>query len=187
MKVLIVVDAQNDFIDGALGTPEAVAAVPHIVDKIKNYNRKDLLIIKTLDAHSNNYLNTFEGKRLPVKHCIYGTEGQKFNDKIEDAIFHDARDGWIIQIDKYSFGTTDIENVIHKMCSFLGAIDVRNDLEIELVGFCTDICVISNALLLRTQFPSTKITVDAQCCAGTTPEKHAAALEVMKSCMIDVI
>ena len=187
MKVLIVVDAQNDFIDGVLGTPEAVAAVPHIVDKIKKYDNKDSLIIETLDTHSSNYLNTFEGERLPVKHCIYGTEGQKINDKIEDAIFHDAMNARLTHIDKYSFGATDIKNIIYQWCKFFGVTDVRNDLEIELVGFCTDICVISNALLLRTQFPSTKIAVDAQCCAGTSPEKHAAALEVMKSCMIDVI
>ncbi len=164
MKTLIVIDMQNDFIDGSLGTKEAVAIVERVKNKIEEYKANGDEIIFTRDTHGENYLDTPEGKKLPVPHCIKGTQGWQ----IKDALMVDG--GKII--DKPSFGYT-------------GWNEMTFD-EIELVGVCTDICVVSNALILKALFPNIKISVDSSCCAGVTPETHNFALETMKMCQIEV-
>lgn len=183
-KILVVVDMQNDFIDGALGTPEAVAIVDNVVEKIRETTLDDDIFV-TLDTHSEiDYLESNEGKHLPVGHCFYGTDGWRLNSKIEEALrettyVYDPHPRYHLGT-KNTFGSTDlvkeIGNIIH-----------YNSAEITLVGVCTDICVISNALLLKTYFPEARIVVDASCCAGSTPEKHEAALKVMESCQIDIV
>ena len=163
-KTLIVIDMQNDFIDMALGTKEAVAIVPKVRAKIEEYVKNGDEIIYTRDTHGENYLDTPEGEKLPVPHCIRGTKGWG----IYDGLYVD---GCKI-IDKPTFGWKEwnaekLENV-------------------EIVGLCTDICVVSNAMIIKTFFPDAEVTVDASCCAGVTPETHSAALETMKMCQIDV-
>lgn len=165
MKTLIVVDMQKDFIDGSLGTPEARAIVPKVREKIQAYKSRGDEIIFTRDTHFSDYLTTFEGKHLPVVHCVSGTEGWAIAQGLEVP-------GCQV-IDKRTFGWT-------------GWAD-RTFEEIELIGLCTDICVVSNALILRALFPSTRIVVDASCCAGVTPDSHKAALLTMKMCQIEVI
>ncbi|MBR3646080.1 MAG: cysteine hydrolase [Lachnospiraceae bacterium] len=172
MKTLVVVDMQKDFIDGALGTKEAVAIVDNVKKKIEKYRKEGNQIIFTRDTHGIDYLNTQEGKNLPVEHCIEGTEGWQIAKELEvrpeDTV-----------INKISFGHNwykDIEN---------NPDFIKGD-EIELVGLCTDICVISNALGLKTMFPERPITVDASCCAGVTPQSHTNALEAMKMCQISI-
>lgn len=178
-KLLIVVDMQNDFIDGSLGSPEAQAIVENVCEKIEAYKAEGWEIIYTRDTHNENYLDTPEGKILPVKHCIYGTNGWELNGKVQQMLGR----VWGYPYNKPTFGCKEmVKNIVsdHK--------DAPYD-EIELVGLCTDICVISNAMLLKNAFYDkfVTITVDASCCAGVTPEKHKAALEVMKSCQINVI
>ena len=167
MKTLIVIDMQNDFISGSLGTKEAQAIVPNVKKKIEEYKSRGDEIIFTQDTHYENYLETNEGKHLPVEHCIVNTNGWEIADGLEVEkcqYIHKPTFGWMHwDWNDYSFK------------------------EVELVGLCTDICVVSNALILKAQFPNANITVDASCCAGVTPEKHKAALEVMKSCQINVI
>ena len=166
MKTLIVIDMQNDFISGSLGTKEAQAIVPNVKKKIEEYKARGDEIIFTRDTHQSDYLETNEGKHLPIKHCINGTYGWIIADEVNYPEYK--------HINKRTFGYTfwNYEEEFE---------------EIELVGLCTDVCVISNALILKAQFPKINITVDASCCAGVTPEKHKAALEVMKSCQINVI
>ena len=165
MKTLIVIDMQNDFVTGSLGTKEAQAIVPNVKKKIQEYVNRGDQIIFTRDSHYSNYLQTQEGKMLPVEHCIYDTEGWEIVDELE--VMN------CIYVNKTSFGWD-------------GWLKLNYE-EIELIGVCTDICVISNALILKAQFPEVKITVDASCCAGVTPGLHEAALKVMKSCQINVI
>lgn len=165
-KILIVVDAQNDFIDGCLGSENAVAAIPNIKKKIEEYKTRGDDIIFTRDTHYDDYLKTNEGKHLPVEHCIKDTYGWQITEKL-------SVEGCPC-IDKESFG--------FRYWEMLG----DNIDEIELVGFCTDICVVSNALILKATFPEINITVDASCCAGVTPESHQAALTTMKMCQISV-
>ena len=168
-KVLIVVDMQNDFITGALGSAEAQAIVPNVIEKVKNFEGE---ILFTRDTHyKDNYFATLEGDKLPVLHCVENTYGWQIIEELNPYIKHSAN-----IIDKFTFGYEDWNEAFDSI-----------DLEFELCGVCTDICVISNALALRMFYPDAKITVDASCCAGVTPEKHAAALEVMKSCQIEVI
>lgn len=172
-KILIVIDMQNDFITGPLGTPEARTIVPNVKKKIEDFVAMGYDVLFTQDTHDKyRYPNSHEGRYLPVKHCIPGESGWN----IVDGIW---RDDWgtKICIFKYAFGH-DWGFTLRRMkdCS-----------EIWLIGVCTDICVISNALDIRTSYPEIDIIVDASCCAGTTPEKHKAALEVMKSCHIDII
>ena len=168
MKALIIIDMQNDFISGSLGTPEAQAIVPKVAEKLKRDSYLDDEIIFTQDTHFDyNYFDTNEGKHLPVRHCIRATYGWFVHPSIDDQEF--------LHIEKNSFGYIPWKCV-------LDGFD-----EIELVGLCTDICVVSNALILKALFPEATITVDASCCAGTTPENHKAALQVMKSCQINVI
>lgn len=186
MKLLVLVDLQNDFIDGALGTPEAQAIVPRVVKKIKNINKEDTLVLFTKDTHYDNYMETLEGKMLPVPHCIENTKGWGINKEISGVV--DKTEGMLIyssnkiinsRIYKNTFGSDDLRELLIKN---------KDDIEeVELCGLCTDICVVSNALMARQALPNTKIVVDASCCAGVTPEKHLAALEVMKSCQINVI
>ncbi len=165
MKTLIVIDMQNDFITDALGTKEAQAIVENVKAKIAAYKAAGDEIIFTRDTHSENYLETPEGKKLPVVHCVKGTTGWE----IADGLFVEGAK----IIDKPSFG-------------WMGWKDLSFE-EIELVGLCTDICVVSNALILKATFPEVPISVDAKCCAGVTVESHNAALTTMKMCQIDVV
>lgn len=172
-KVLVIIDMQNDFIDGSLGTKEAQVIVPKIVEKIKSF---DGLIYITMDTHEKDYLDTQEGKNLPIKHCIYKTYGWNLNNEISSEIH--AYSNYL----KPTFGSIELAN------DLVYNFKTRTDLdEIILVGLCTDICVISNALLLKAFLPEVKITVDASCCAGVTPESHKNALEAMKMCQINII
>lgn len=170
MKLLIVVDMQNDFIDGALGTPEAQAIVPNVIAKIKNH---DGLVLSTRDTHYANYMETQEGKNLPVPHCIQGTFGWEIQSDIQ-ALLTEA------PIDKPTFGSTVLGErllSLHK----------ETPLEcITLIGLCTDICVISNAMIAKAFLPEVPVTVDASCCAGVTPATHLQALEAMKMCQIQI-
>lgn len=168
-KLLVVIDMQNDFIDGALGTPEALAIVPRVVAKIKDYPRGD--VFATRDTHPVEYLSTQEGLYLPVEHCIEGTQGWQIRPEIAELIDADHI------IDKPTFGSTELGVTISSIAS-------KEDIEVELVGLCTDICVVSNALLLKAMLPEVRISVDPACCAGVTPAKHEAALETMRSCQI---
>lgn len=175
-KILVVIDMQEDFVNGALGTDEAKAIVPKIKSKIRDYNTNINLVWATQDSHQKNYLATQEGQHLPIQHCIRDTDGWRIIPELGkeyiDEVFY-----------KNSFGSTDmILSIERELESTISAAT-----EIEFVGVCTDICVVSNALLVKTMFPEMKITVDASCCAGVTPQKHKAALEVMKSCHIDII
>jgi nicotinamidase-related amidase len=175
-RVLIVVDMQNDFVSGSLGTKEAQAIVPNVVKKIKEYSSDKTYneILFTMDMHTSNYLNTLEGKYLPVEHCIENTYGCELVDEVKE-----LNNGYTTYL-KSGFGSI-------KLFDYLYEIPYDCFDEIEVIGLCTDICVISNVLMLRSGLPDKKITVDASCCAGTTPEKHKAALEVMKSCQIEII
>ena len=172
-KILIVVDMQKDFVDGALGTPEAVAIVPAVVQKISQFSGK---IYATLDTHPENYMETSEGKKLPVPHCIKGTSGWELDKDVASALA--GRDHTIVE--KPTFGSLQLPELIMS--------DIKGEPEaIELLGLCTDICVVSNALILKAAFPDAEISVDASLCAGVTPESHNAALEVMKMCQINVV
>ena len=174
-KILIVVDMQNDFITGSLGSKDAEAIVPAVVNKIKEYIDKDDQIFLTQDTHYNNYLDTQEGKNLPVPHCIKETPGWDLADEIEEAI----KGKNCLRLFKNTFGCTGL-------IPSLSLFDSK-DTEIELVGLCTDICVISNAMIAKAALPEAKITVDASCCAGVTPESHKNALNAMKAVQINVI
>ena len=172
-KTLIVVDMQNDFITGPLGTPEARAIVPNVKKKIEAYRMVGDQVIFTMDTHFSDYFATHEGRYLPVEHCHHGTLGWEITPSIEPIPISEPT------MLKGTFGGTWWhEDMLMKIFKYR---------KIELVGVCTDICVISNALILRSLVPYVDIIVDASCCAGTTPEKHKAALEVMKSCHIDII
>ena len=161
-KTLIVVDMQNDFIDGALGTKEAVAIVPNVKKKIQEYVVNGAEIIYTRDTHTEDYMNTNEGKNLPVPHCIKGTQGWE----IADGLYVEK----CKIVDKPTFG-------------YIGWADYQFE-EVELIGLCTDICVVSNALMIKALFPEINVSVDASCCAGVTPQSHEAALTTMKMCQI---
>lgn len=171
MKVLVVVDMQNDFIDGALGTPEAQAILPSVVELVRGF---DGTVFFTRDTHQENYMDTAEGKKLPVPHCIQGTQGWEIAPPLETLRETAA-------IDKITFGST-------QLASDMMALASKETIEsITLVGLCTDICVISNALVLKASLPETPIAVIASCCAGVTPQTHQNALEAMKLCQIDII
>ena len=175
MKLLIVVDMQNDFIDGALGTPEAQAIVPNVKKKIAEYMNSGDAIVFTRDTHDRNYLDTQEGKKLPHPHCIKGTKGWEIKDGLTF--------GGSNIVDKVTFG---YDSWMHYL-SYFDIVNVNEVDSIEIVGLCTDICVISNAMILKAQFHETPIIVDSSCCAGVTPESHTCALEAMKRCQIEVI
>ena len=179
-NILIVVDMQNDFIDGSLGTKEAQAVVPKVVERINEAKAKNWNIYYTQDTHYDDYLNTQEGKKLPVKHCIYGTKGYELNPDVLSAMVEYPTSGY----NKNTFGCMDLADDIQWIARDE---DYEKELNIELVGLCTDICVVSNALLLKAYLPEATISVNASCCAGVTPEKHKAALETMASCQINII
>ncbi len=171
MNVLIAVDLQNDFIDGALGTAEAVSMLPNAVEKIKNF---DGLVLATRDTHDAGYLNSQEGKNLPVPHCIKDTEGWEISPEVNKLLKEEP-------IDKPTFGSIELGLRLKE-------IDQREGIDsITLIGLCTDICVISNAMIAKAFLPEVPIKVDASCCAGVTQESHLRALEAMKICQIEVI
>ena len=172
-KILIVVDMQKDFVDGALGTKEAAAIVPNVVSKIKNFDGD---IIVTYDTHFENYMETSEGKNLPVSHCIKDTDGWELDRNVEEAL--EGKD--YIAVEKPTFGSLDLPEILSENYD-------ENEISIELIGLCTDICVVSNAIILKAAFYETPISVDASCCAGVTPESHKAALATMKMCQINVV
>lgn len=177
MKYLVVIDAQKDFVNGALRNEEAIRTLPKLVEKIRQFNTNGEdpgLIICTKDTHGPYYLDTLEGKNLPIEHCIDGTEGWKLCDQVREVL----ESKHFMFVYKPTFGSVKLLNFASE--------NIKPEDSIEIVGYCTDICVISNALLLRAACPNTPITVDASCCAGVTVEKHKAALEVMKSCQIQV-
>lgn len=169
---LVVVDMQKDFVDGALGTEEAVRIIPAAEEKIRSFDGE---IFITYDTHFDDYLNTAEGKKLPVPHCIYGTPGWELNRVIGEAVEERPH----IKVQKYTFGSTTLPHLMAEIAD-------GEDFSIELIGLCTDICVVSNALILKAHFPEAPIAVDAACCAGVTPELHEAALKTMRSCQIEV-
>lgn len=172
MNILIVVDMQNDFIDGSLGTNEAVDIVPRVVNKVKSFIGE---VIFTMDTHQSNYLTTVEGVNLPIKHCIEGTKGWNISSHLLNLVP-------LKTINKSTFGCRDLPKII------LDMLDEKEEneeqLEITLVGLCTDICVISNAIVLKTFFPESKIIVDENCCAGVTPLSHKNAINSLKVCHI---
>ena len=168
-KILIVVDMQNDFIGGALGSDMAQAILPNVKTKVEEYKKSGDAVLFTRDTHHKDYLETQEGKYLPVEHCIEGTDGHLIADGLD-------ADGCEI-FDKPTFGSLELAQKI--------AADGYD--EIELCGLCTDICVVSNALILKAQIPEIKVSVDARCCAGVTEESHKAALLTMKMCQVNVI
>ncbi len=169
--ILIVVDMQNDFIDGALGTAEAVAIVPAVKAKIKGFDGK---VIFTRDTHFENYLETQEGKNLPVEHCIKNTYGWEIRAELDELRSTQA-------VDKITFGSSELPGI-------LKAENEKEEIRsVTLIGLCTDICVISNAMVIKAFLPETQVLVDAACCAGVTPESHKTALAAMKMCQIAII
>lgn len=169
MKLLAVIDMQNDFIDGTLGTKEAAAIVQNVAAKIEAYKAAGEAIAFTRDTHGPNYLETQEGRNLPVVHCVEGTRGWQISDRLNT---DNAR-----IFNKPAFGS----NALAEYAASLAGLE-----EIELVGLCTDICVISNAFVLKAALPETKITVDSSCCAGVTPESHKNALNAMRMCQVEI-
>lgn len=181
-KVLVVIDAQVDFITGALRNEEAIKAVPNIVKKINDFDGDYILV--TMDTHDENYLESKEGKKLPVKHCVKGTKGWQLQEDIKKALIeHDAKEGKnVMFFQKPTFGSTSMAEFIELDEAFEG------ELDIEIIGFVSSICVISNALLLKTfLFDRADISVDTKCIAGLNKENNDSAIEVMKSCQINII
>lgn len=172
-NVLVVVDMQNDFVDGALGTKEAEAIVDRVAAKIAGFEGR---IYATLDTHGEDYLETAEGKKLPVSHCIRGTKGWQLNEKVQSALSERGYEA----VEKPTFGSLALVERLRELKE-------QEEIRVELAGLCTDICVVSNALLLKANFPEMEISVDASCCAGVTPQTHGAALETMKMCQIDIL
>lgn len=170
---LVVVDMQKDFVDGSLGTKEAVAIVPRVAEKIKNFDGD---IFVTYDTHFEDYLSTAEGRKLPVEHCIKGTEGWELDAQVAQAL----EDKEYTSVEKLTFGSVELPKLIAQRAG-------KEDFTIELIGLCTDICVVSNALILKANYPQKRISVSAQCCAGVTPESHKAALSVMGMCQIEIM
>ena len=168
MKILVVVDMQNDFIDGALGTSEAVAIVPYVKQVIESFDGK---VFFTRDTHFDDYMNTQEGKNLPVPHCIKGSDGWQIRPELDSLRKTEA-------IDKVTFGSSALVDVLKKE---------KNIEEITFIGLCTDICVISNVAVVKAFFPEIPISVDAKACAGVTPQSHRTALEAMKAIQVKII
>ena len=170
---LVVVDIQNDFVSGALGTAEAQAIIPAACNKIRGFDGE---IFVTYDTHFENYLDSAEGKKLPVVHCVKGTEGWKQNPAIDKAL--EGKNATAVE--KLTFGSVELPELIKKAAG-------EEDFDITLIGLCTDICVVSNALILKASFPEKKIAVDPSCCAGVTPDSHNAAITTMKMCQIEIL
>lgn len=171
-KFLVVVDMQKDFVDGALGSKEAVAIVDNVVKKISSFDGD---IFVTYDTHFENYMKTSEGKKLPVPHCVKGTDGWQLDAKVSAALEGKA----YTTVEKITFGSVDLPGMIRTAAA-------DETFSVELIGLCTDICVVSNAMILKANFPEMEISVDASCCAGVTPATHQAALNTMKCCQITV-
>ena len=190
-KVLIVVDMQNDFITGVLGTEEAKAITPKVAQYIRDHADKDTVLFFTRDTHDADYLNTQEGKKLPIPHCLKDTYGWELAPEMEEVIY-DTRDKYSDFdtyfpyvsdhiIDKPTFGSIDLQNLLY-------VLDEEDGVkEITLLGVCTDICVISNAMLAKTTLPEATVKVVADCCAGVTPDRHNVALEAMDYCQIEIV
>lgn len=168
MKYLIVVDMQNDFISGSLGSDAAKAIVPKVGEKIKNFEGT---VIFTRDTHGENYLKTQEGKNLPVEHCIVGTRGHEICDELKPYAQ--------TVVDKATFGSMDLPEALKKCRARVE--------EIQVCGLCTDICVISNAVILKAAFPEAKLVVDSSLCAGVTPQSHETALNAMRALQIEIV
>lgn len=171
-KILLVIDMQNDFINGALGTSEAEAIVGRVAEEIRKYPTEN--VIATRDTHTENYLNTQEGWKLPVVHCVRGTPGWELHPEIAAALKGAA------VIDKPTFGSKELAEKLFLLSE-------QDDLEVTLAGLCTDICVVSNALLIKAFLPETPVRVIADCCAGVTPESHQSALNTMRMCQIEIV
>ncbi len=172
-KFLVVIDMQNDFVDGALGTKEAVSIVNNVVDKINNFDGE---IFATFDTHFENYMDTSEGKNLPVVHCVKNTQGWMLNENVAHAL---ELKGYTA-VEKNTFGSINLPQLIKNAAD-------GDDFTVELIGLCTDICVVSNALIIKANFPEAEVLVDSACCAGVTVDTHNAALATMRSCQIKVI
>ena len=176
MEILVVVDMQKDFIDGSLGTKETVAIVPDVVEKIRKFDGK---VIATRDTHAENYLESAEGKHLPVVHCVKDTPGWQINGEVEEALRSKTE---FRVIDKPTFGSVELGEYVKGLDETAETVE-----EITLIGLCTDICVISNALLLKAYLPEVPIRVVSSCCAGVTLQTHEQALEAMKMCQIGIV
>ncbi len=170
-KILLVIDMQNDFINGSLGTSEAEAIVDRVAEEIRKYPAGD--VIATRDTHTEDYLNTQEGRKLPVVHCVEGTSGWELHPQIANALKN------AVVVDKPTFGSRKLAEMLEKLAEL-------DELDVTLVGLCTDICVVSNALLIKAFLPETPVRVLADCCAGVTPESHQAALDTMRMCQIEI-
>ena len=193
IKVVIVVDMQNDFIDGALGTPEAQAIVPLVAETIEQMAAPDTVVIFTKDTHYESYMGSLEGKNLPIPHCIKGTTGHSIVDEVFNAYLNvidtyaDAYKVYPvteinpIKVEKPTFGSVELQNILFDINERLGVE------EITLMGVCTGICVLSNAILCKATLPEVPVNVVADCCACVTPESHKTALEAMKLCQINII
>lgn len=193
MKVLIVVDMQKDFVDGSLGTKEAQAIVPLVAETIEQMAAPDTAVIFTKDTHPDNYMSTLEGKNLPVPHCIKGTAGHSIVDEVFNAYINvidtyaDAYEVYPmteinpIKVEKPTFGSVELQNILFDINERMGIE------EVTLMGLCTGICVMSNAILAKATLPDVPVNVVADCCACVTPESHKTALEAMKLCQINII
>ena len=199
MKILVVIDMQNDFLHGALKNEKGIEIIPAVVERINQYKKDNWLVVATRDTHSENYLQTQEGKKLPVKHCVKYSWGWRINEEIEKALgevnsyneqlfpFRKMNDNnvvssYTIVFDKYTFGSYDLANYLTKCYGH-----IQNNLQIELVGVCTDICVISNAMLLKAFMPEATIIVNGSLCAGVSEKSHNDALNAMGACQIEII
>jgi len=181
MKILVVIDMQNDFIDGVLGTKEAVAIVENVVKRVENSQNE--LILFTLDTHQSDYLDTPEGQKLPIVHCIEGTDGWQLNAAVDRAWTQKNNKIIIPELNANRFNKDVFGSV--ELVEFLKEREQKIT-EIELLGVCTDICVISNAIMIKNTMPHIKISVNSSCCAGVTAQSHDEALNIMKMCHIDV-
>ena len=172
-KFLVVVDIQNDFVDGPLGTVEAQGIIDNAANIINSFDGE---IFVTFDTHFENYMDTFEGKKLPVPHCIKGTAGWELNPKIAAVLEKKS----YTAVEKLTFGSVKLPKLIKEKAG-------DSDFSVELLGLCTDICVVSNALILKANFPEKQIKVHSFACAGVTPDSHTAALTTMKMCQIEIV
>ena len=198
MKILVVIDMQNDFLHGALKNEEGIKIIPNVVKRIKEYYAENMPVFATRDTHTEDYLSTQEGKKLPVVHCVKYAKGWQINQDVLDALgetyVYDKKQfpyrkmlglptasNYAIIFDKPTFGSEDLANYIKRCYGH-----IQKELEVELCGVCTDICVISNAMLLKAMLPEAKIKVNSSLCAGVTVQSHNTALNAMRSCQIEV-
>ena len=168
-KLLIVVDMQNDFVSGSLGSEDAAAIVENVVEKVKQAESENTEIIFTRDTHGEDYLNTQEGRHLPVVHCVKGTHGWEIVDELLPYVKE--------VVDKPTFGSLELADIVRE----------KGYTDVEVVGLCTDICVVSNVMILKAVLPEAVITVDSRCCAGVTKESHQSALDTMRMCQAEII